>query len=115
MRLFDFKSVVSVFYVKDIKESISWYKKWLGEPDLVPLESVAEYQISNNSWLQLTCYKDDEFKTGSIIISVDDIHECKSKLNEIGIKTSEIAGYEAILVFDIFDIDGNQISFAQEV
>ena len=115
MRLFDFKSMVGVFCVRDINESVLWYKNWLGEPDLIPIEGVAEYQISDNAWLQLSCCKEDEFKTSSIIISVEDINECKSKLDKIGVKTGDIVDCEVVLTFDFYDIDGNQISFAQEL
>lgn len=33
MKLVQIKSAVTVFLVKDIEQSINWYKQWLGEPD----------------------------------------------------------------------------------
>lgn len=37
MKLIDVKSIVSVFQVSDIEKSLLWYKKWLGEPDVIPM------------------------------------------------------------------------------
>ena len=41
MRKLNIKSFVAVFQVKDIHKSIQWYKKWLGEPDIIPMEGTA--------------------------------------------------------------------------
>ena len=46
MKLIDVKTIISVFQVSDIEKSLSWYKKWLGEPDVVPMEGVAEYELN---------------------------------------------------------------------
>ena len=53
MRNIKVKSLVSVFQVSDINKSVEWYRKWLGEPDSMPLEGVVEYEITPGTWLQL--------------------------------------------------------------
>lgn len=118
MRKIEIKSLVSVFKVSNIEQSIAWYKNWLGEPDVIPMDGVAEYQLSSNSWLQLSCEEKDSIETSSIVVGVEDINQTKKTLDECGIKTSEIIDYEVVLVFDVFDvfdIDGNKITFAKEV
>lgn len=76
---------------------------------------MAEYQIAPNAWLQLSCDDSNNKKTSTIVIGVEDIHLTQKTLQDNGIETSEIVDYEVVLVVDIFDPDGNQISFSQEV
>ena len=94
---------------------VARYKKWLGEPDVISMNGVAEYQLSPNSWLQLSCEEKYSIETSSIVVGVEDINQTKKTLDECGIKTSEIIDYEVVLVLDVFDIDGNKITFAKEV
>lgn len=115
MRKIEIKSLVSVFKVLNIEQSVAWYKSWLGEPDVIPMDGVAEYQLSSNSWLQLSCEEKDSIETSSIVVGVEDINQTKKILDECDIKTSEIIDYEVVLAFDVFDIDGNKITFAEEV
>lgn len=113
MRKIKIKSLVAVFQVKDINSSIQWYKKWLGDPDNIPMEGTAEYKITSGTWLQLS--ESENVVSSSIILGIDDIKKCKQDLDSLGIKTGEIADYEVVYVFDVFDIDNNQISFVQEL
>ena len=113
MRKIKIKSLVAVFQVKDINSSIQWYKKWLGEPDNIPMEGTAEYEVTSGTWLQLS--ESENVVSSSIILGVDDIKKCKQDLDSLGVKTGEIADYEVVYVFDVFDIDNNQISFVQEL
>ena len=115
MKLIDVKTIVSVFQVSDIEKSLSWYKKWLGEPDVVPMEGVAEYELNKDVWLQLSYEGTDKIQKSSIIIGIEDIKSCKQILGDNGIETGEIQDYEVVLVFDIYDPDGNRISFVQEL
>ena len=95
MRKIEIKSLVSVFKVSNIEQSVAWYKSWLGEPDVIPMK--------------------DSIEKSSIVVGVEDMNQTKKTLDECGIKTSEIIDYEVVLVFDVFDIDGNKITFAEEV
>ena len=115
MKLIDVKTIVSVFQVSDIEKSLLWYKKWLGEPDVVPMEGVAEYELNNDVWLQLSYEGTEKIEKSSIIIGIEDIKSCKQILGDNGIETGEIQDYEVVLVFDIYDPDGNRISFVQEL
>ena len=54
MKLFATDNLVSVIGVDDYKTALVWYQVWLGEPDAVPMEGTAEWQIADNAWLQLT-------------------------------------------------------------
>lgn len=49
------------------------------------------------------------------MIGVGDIRKCHEALEKAGIEVGEIIDYEVVLLFDIQDIDGNRITFAQEV
>lgn len=62
MRKIEIKSLVSVFKVLNIEQSVAWYTKWLGEPDVIPMNGVAEYQLSPNSWLQLSYEEKDSIE-----------------------------------------------------
>ena len=115
MKLIDVKTIVSVFQVSDIEKSLFWYKKWLGEPDVVPMEGVAEYELNKDVWLQLSYEGTEKIEKSSIIIGIEDIKSCKQILGDNEIETGEIQDYEVVLVFDIHDPDGNRISFVQEL
>mgnify|MGYP001013834105 CR=1 FL=1 len=109
MKLVQIKSAVTVFLVKDIEQSINWYKQWLG----LPMEGVAEYELSPGTWLQLS--QAEEVTSSSLILGVEDAKECKQVLEQHHIETGELVDYEVVYVFDVLDPDNNQISFAQEV
>ena len=113
MRKLNIKSFVAVFQVKDIRKSIEWYKKWLGEPDIIPMEGTAEYELTSGTWLQLS--ESENVVSSSVILGIEDIKKCKQDLDSLGIKTGDIADYEVVYVFDVFDIDNTQISFVQEL
>ena len=115
MSKIEIKSLVSVFQVSDIEKSLEWYKKWLGDPDIIPMEGIAEYQIGSNAWLQLSCDEEDRKEVGAIVLVVEDIKLTKKILEDNAIETGEIIDYEVVLMFDIFDIDGNKITIVQEV
>lgn len=113
MKLVQIKSAVTVFLVKDIEQSINWYKQWLGEPDSLPMEGVAEYELSPGTWLQLS--QAEEVTSSSLILGVEDDKECKQVLEQHHIETGELVDYEVVYVFDVLDPDNNQITFAQEL
>ncbi|WP_061865928.1 VOC family protein [Streptococcus oralis] len=113
MRNIKVKSLMSVFYVRDIDKSVEWYKKWLGEPDMIPMEGVAEYEMTSGAWLQLS--QTENVVNSNIILGTDDIKECKKDLESVSIRTGEIIDYGVVYVLDVFDIDNNQISFVQEL
>jgi hypothetical protein len=65
-------SVIAVVPVKDHDTAVEWYKKLLGrDADVVPMEDVAEWQLTENAWLQVTTDPDRAGKT-TVIIGVND-------------------------------------------
>ena len=107
------KNSVTVFPVKDITASITWYNQWLEKPDIVPIEGMAEYQLTDTAWLQLSQEEGGEF--ANIILGVEDIAQVREELFRKGLEPSEIVDWQVVLVCDLQDPDGNRISFAQEV
>lgn len=107
-----FTNLISVFPVKDLGTSLAWYSKWLGQPDVIPMEGVAEYQLTETAWLQLT---QEEGTATSIILGVDDIHKVREQLLNQGLEPSDIMDWDVVLTCEIEDPDGHRISFAQEV
>ena len=48
-------SVIAVVPVKNQDKAVGWYKKLPGrDADVVPMEGVAEWQLAENAWLQVT-------------------------------------------------------------
>lgn len=71
-------NVVAVVPVEDHLRATTWYAKLLGrEADLVPMEDVAEWQLADSAWLQVTT---DTKRAGSttVIIGVVDIRVQRS-------------------------------------
>lgn len=115
MPLVDIKSVVSVFQVRDLDSSLAWYGKWLGEPTILPMEGVAEYELSPGTWLQLSSEETSDLGKSGLILGVEDVQKCQQDLERAGLETGPIADYGIVLVLDIYDPDGNRISFVQEL
>lgn len=110
-----FTNLVSVFAVSDFEKSLAWYRAWLGEPDVVPMEGVAEYQIADGAWLQLSSDDISLAGKGVIALGVEDAKGYRQELLDAGVMVGELMDYEVVLTFDITDPDGNRISFAQEL
>ena len=107
-----FTNLITVFPVKDVETSLVWYRRWLGETDSIPMEGIAEYQVTETAWLQLT---QEEGNPASLILSVDDINKVREDLVNKGLEPSDIMDWEVVLTCQIEDPDGHTISFAQEV
>lgn len=108
-------SMVTVFRVHDLDKALEWYQKWLGSPDVLPMEGIAEFQMGSNAWLQLSSDENESFEKSALILGVEDIMQSHQKLSAAGLKVGEIIDYEVVLAFDIYDVDGNRISFVQEL
>lgn len=109
------KSMVTVFQVRDMASSLDWYRKWLGEPDVLPAEGMAEYQVNENAWLQLGQTENEPVQPAAVVFGVEDAEACRQELLACGIEAGELVDYEVVLLVEILDPDGNRISFAQEV
>jgi predicted enzyme related to lactoylglutathione lyase len=110
------KNVNAVLPVSDHAAAVAWYAKWLGRnPDVVPVEGVAEWQIAENAWIQVAQAPDPTLagKT-SVVLGVNDIDAQVSTLSEAGVPTSDVNDYGFIKITEVSDPDGNKINFVWE-
>ena len=109
-------SVIAVLPVKDQDIAVEWYKKLLGrDADIVPVEGVAEWQLAENAWIQVTT---DLERAGSatVIIGVNDIDSQCTYCAAANILHGEVIEYpEIIKMIEVIDPDGNKIAFVQDI
>ena len=109
-------SVISVIPVKNFELALEWYQKLFErEPDLVPMEGIAEWQLLENAWIQVSI---DLERAGSttVVIGVNDLEaKCKVFL-DANVPIGEIIEYpEVIKMAEVIDKEGNKISFVQDI
>jgi hypothetical protein len=109
-------SIIAVVPVNNQDMAIGWYKKLIGrDADIIPVEGVAEWQLAENAWLQVTT---DPERAGSttIVIGVNDIEAQHSACANANIPLGEIVEYpETIKMAEVLDLDGNKIAFVQDI
>ncbi|MBU2952720.1 VOC family protein [Marinobacter sp. F3R08] len=109
-------SVFAVVSVTNQDDSVGWYTKLLGrDPDIVPAVGVAEWQLADSAWLQVT--EDSERAgTSTVIVGVNDIEtQCRS-CAEANVSHGEVIEYPDIIkMIDVLDPDGNKIAFVQDI
>jgi hypothetical protein len=109
-----FKNVNAVLPVTDHAAAVAWYKQWIGRgPDVEPMEGVAEWQIADNAWIQVSLDPDSAGKT-SVVVGVDDIDEHVASLASAGITAGDIQDYDFIKLTEIVDPSGNKVNFVWE-
>ena len=113
MRLFKTSSLVSPMAVTDYEAALKWYASWLGTPDEVPMDGMAEWLIAPNAWLQLDSHQPENAGQGAAIIGVEDIAAARAALQQAGIAAGDIADYGVVQVCDVRDPDGNRLSLVQ--
>ncbi len=109
-------SVIAVVSVRDQETAIEWYKRLFGrDADIVPVEGVAEWQLAENAWLQVTA--DPERAGGTTaIIGVNDIDIQCSACAAANVSHGEVVEYpEVIKMIEVIDPDGNKIAFVQDI
>ena len=111
-----FNDIAAVIATKDYPTARSWYSRVIGrEPDLEPVDGVAEWQIAATAWLQLALDHDRAGKT-AVRIGVDDLAAQIAELNAEGIATGELVVIaDMVKVVDVADPDGNEVSFVQDL
>ncbi len=109
-------SVVAVVPVKDQAAAVAWYRKLLGrEADLVPADGVAEWQLAENAWLQVTTDPECAGST-SVIFGVSDLDAACTACADAGVSLGEVVEYAGLVkTVDAVDPDGNKVFFAQEL
>jgi catechol 2,3-dioxygenase-like lactoylglutathione lyase family enzyme len=111
-----FNDIAAVVATRDFPAARSWYSRVLGrEPDLEPIDGVAEWQITATSWLQLVTDADRAGRS-MVRFGVTDLAPHVGPLNEAGIATGEpVVIADMVVVVDVADPDGNEVSFVQEL
>ena len=109
-------SVISVIPVKDFELALEWYTKLFGrDPDVVPMEGIAEWKLVENAWIQVSI---DSERAGSttVVVGVNDVEvQCKY-FSDANFPIGEIVEYpEIIKMAEIIDPEGNKISFVQDI
>jgi predicted enzyme related to lactoylglutathione lyase len=109
-------SVIAVVPVKDQATAVDWYKKLLErDADIVPTEGVAEWQLADNAWLQVTA---DPGRAGSttVIIGVNDLDAQLDSCSKAKVTLGDIIEYPDIVrMAEAVDPDGNKIAFVQDI
>jgi hypothetical protein len=111
-----FNDICAVVATRDYTTARSWYSRLFGrEPDLEPVERVAEWQITAAAWLQLVQDPDRAGKS-AVRFGVDDLSAQIEELNAEGIATGELVVIaDMVKVVDVADPDGNEVSFVQDL
>jgi len=93
MSIVNLESVIAVVPVTDQVTAVTWYKKLLGrDADVVPIDGVAEWQLAEKAWLQVTTDPDNVGNT-TVIISVSDIDAQRTACAEANVPLGEVVEY----------------------
>ena len=113
MTLNDISAVVAT---RDYATALAWYSRILGrEPDLEPIDGVAEWQITATAWLQLIEDSDRAGKS-AVRFGVNDLASQIAELNAAGIVTGDaVVIADMVKVVDVADPDGNEVSFVEDI
>lgn len=109
-------SVISVIPVKDFELALNWYVTLFErDPDLVPMDGIAEWQIADSAWIQVSI---DPERAGftTVVIGVNDIEAQHKVCLDAKLPIGEIIEYpEIIKMAEIVDPDGNKICYVQDI
>lgn len=110
------RNVVAVVPVKDHQRAVGWYAQLLGrEADLVPDDAVAEWQLADSAWIQVSADPERAGQT-TVIIGVIDIDEQRSSCTEAGVPPGDVIEYPGVIkMVEIADLDGNKVVFVQDI
>jgi catechol 2,3-dioxygenase-like lactoylglutathione lyase family enzyme len=106
-------SITVGFLVSDLAEAIRWYTALLdAEPDLEPVEGIAEFEVREGFWLQLS-----EGSGGSeavLGLGVRNVDAARERLVGMGIPVGEVERIPGVIAFcDFTDPWGNGLSLYQ--
>ncbi|MFS0674687.1 VOC family protein [Ornithinibacillus sp. 179-J 7C1 HS] len=99
--------------VSDFEKGLQWYQLLLDkEPDFIPHEGFAEWELVPGSWLQVGEGTPAE-SSGPIRLGVKDLETCRAKWKQLGIEGVEIHSREEVPVkwCTFADPWGNLIGF----
>ncbi|WP_232666706.1 VOC family protein [Pseudonocardia sp. TRM90224] len=111
----NFASVVAVLPVTDHEKAVAWYQSWIGRaPDLVPMEGVAEWQLTGNAWIQVSVDPEPAGRT-TAVVGVLDLDAQRAACAAVDVAVGEINDYGFVKTAEAVDPAGNKILFVQEV
>jgi hypothetical protein len=111
----NFASVVGVLPVTDHAKAVTWYQQWIGRvPDVEPMEGVAEWQLAENAWIQVTLDPESAGRT-TVVVGVKDVDAQRSACAAADVAVGEVNDYGFVKTAEALDPAGNKILFVQEV
>lgn len=107
--------MIGVLPVIDHSAATAWYAKLFGRAaDVEPAEGVAEWQIAENAWVQVSADPEPAGRT-TLVIGVTDLDAHLADCLAVGIVISEVSDYGFIRTADVTDPAGNTILFVQNI
>ena len=104
--------VLAVVPTADFDAARAWYERLFDRPaDNLPMESLAEWRVTDHGWAQLTR---DADRAGSALLNfaVDDLDQQIDDLSARGLSPGAIETVsQGVRLSAIHDTDGNQITF----
>lgn len=108
-------SVVGVLPVADHAKAVQWYRRWIGRaPDLEPMEGIAEWQLADNAWIQVSAEPESAGRT-TVVVGVEDIDAQRSACAAVDVAVGDVSDYGLVKTAEAVDPAGNKIVFVQEV
>lgn len=108
-------SVVAVLPVDHHATAVTWYRRWLGRgPDVEPMEGVAEWQLAENAWIQVSADPEAAGRT-TIVIGVEDVDVQRSAFASVDLAVGDVIDYGFVKTAEAVDPAGNKVLFVQEV
>ncbi len=87
-----FNDIAAVVATRDYPIARAWYSRVIGrDPDLEPVDGVAEWQIATTAWLQLVEDPDRAGKS-AVRIGVDDLSAQLAELDDFGHRRGRARG-----------------------
>ena len=107
-------NVLAVVTVADMDSGLAWYEQLLGRSaDTSPMESLAEWQVTETGWVQLV--RDaDRAGTGQLTLGVDDLEAHIAVLAGRDLNVGAIATGDFTIFASMTDPEGNTVTFAED-
>jgi predicted enzyme related to lactoylglutathione lyase len=107
-------NVLAVLTVADMDSGRAWYERLMGRAaDANPMESLAEWQVTETGWIQLV--RDaDRAGTAVLTLGVDDLEGHTAELAERDLTVGAITTGDFTIFASITDPEGNTITFAED-
>lgn len=109
-------SVVAILPVENFEPARAWYTRLFGRvADVEPMEGMAEWQIADKAWIQVSVDAEAAGRT-SVVIGVENLDETAESLKAAGIEVGDITEYPGVVkTLGASDPAGNTVTFVQEL